>query len=145
MKKPSNTLKTLLWVNELKETKAREEFQKAKRALLELEEMLAEVSKRPRKLYDEIKGQVLSGEDLRAFSYQVSQLLKEKEQVEKILAAKEKEVERLRREAINLHQRRKMAEILWERAKAKYLRELIQEEYKNLEDQILMRRQHEGF
>ncbi|NPA48951.1 MAG: hypothetical protein GXO20_03140 [Thermodesulfobacteria bacterium] len=145
MKKPPQTLKTLLWVNELKENLAREEFQRAKRSLRELEEMLAEISSLPRKLYDELTERPVSGEELRFFSSQVEQLLEEKKRVEEILAQKREEVERLRKKALYLHQRRRMAEILWQRAREHYLKNLFQSELKEIEDQILARRkQDEG-
>ena len=145
MKRPPKALETLLWVNELKEAKAREEFQKAKWALKELEDLLKEVSTRPKKLYDELSNRTLTGEELRTFAQIVDHLFQEKEKVEKILAQKEREVERLRREAVRLHQRRRMAEILCQRARHHYLRELAKEELKNLEDLILMRRKdHEN-
>ncbi len=140
MKKPPEVLKTLLWVNELRETKAREEFQRAKRALSELKEMLAEVSARPKRLYDELGQEPVSGAELRLFAQQIDRLLEEKEKAEKIMRSKEKEVERLRQEAVRLHQRRRMAETLWEKARTYYLRERQKEEFKNMEDLLLMRR-----
>ncbi len=140
MKKPPRILKTLLWVNELKEKQAREKFQKARRALQELEEMLAEISTRPKELYDELPGRPLSGEELRLFSAQIERLLEEKKRVEEILAQKKEEVERLRKEAVRLYQRRRMAEILWQRAREHYLKELSFAELKEIEDQILSRR-----
>ena len=140
MKRPPRVLKTLLWVNELRENLAREEFQKARRALEELEEMLAEISSRPRKLYEELTSRPLNGEELRLFSFQIERLLEEKRKVEEIMAQKRQEVERLRQEAVRLHQRRQMAEILWQRAQERYFKALISQEFKEIEDQVLARR-----
>ncbi len=146
MRKPPQVLKTLLWVNELKENLAQEEFQKAKRALQELEEMLFEISSRPKKLYDELTERPFSGEELKLFSLKFERLLEEKKRVEEILAQKRQEVESLRKKALHIHQRRRMAEILWQRAREHYLKELFQNEMKEIEDRILSRRrQNEGF
>ncbi len=141
--KPSKGLKTLLWVSELRETKAKEDFQKGLRALRELEDMLAQITQKPRELYDQITGQSLSGEELRWFAENVTRTLKEKEKVEKILREKEKEVENLRQKALQTHQRRRMAETLYRKAQEAYLQELAEEEMKTLEDLILMRREQD--
>jgi len=138
--RPSKTLKTLLWVNELRETQAKEEFQKAQRALQELEEMLQEIARRPEKLYAQVKGQTLSGEELRLFAQQISQARREKEKVEQILQKKRQEVEELRQKAVQAYQQRRMAEILHERAVEAYQRELEEEERKALDDMVLLRR-----
>ncbi len=138
--KPSKALKTLLWVSELRENKAREDFQRGKRALQELEEMLAEIKAKPRKLYDQITGETLSGEELRWFAESIARTLEEKEKVEKILQEKEREVESLRQKALRLHQKRRIAETLYRKAQEAYLRELEAEEMKSLEDLVLMRR-----
>ncbi|WP_022852301.1 flagellar export protein FliJ [Thermodesulfatator atlanticus] len=139
MKRPSKALKTLLWVRELKEQQAEQRFQQAQQALLDLENMLKEVSARPKKIFDEISGKVLSGEEIKAVYQHVEKLLAEKEEVEKILERKRKELENLRRETIKAHQHRQIAERLWERAQKAFLRELLAEETKTVEDIIIMR------
>jgi len=139
--KPSKALKTLLWVSELKETKAKEDFQRGRRALRELEEMLAEIKAKPQQLYDQITGRELSGEELRWFAERVNHTLEEKHKVERILKEKEREVESLRQKALRLHKRRRIAETLYRKAREAYLRELEENEMKTLEDLVLMRRQ----
>ncbi len=138
--KPSQTLKTLLWVNELRESLAKEDFQRGQRALKELEEMLQEITRRPEKLYQRLEGRVLSGQELHLFAQQISSTLQEKEKVEQILQTKRQELEKLRQKAVKAYQQRRMAEILHERAQEAYQKELEENERKELDDMVLLRR-----
>ncbi len=142
--KPSQTLKTLLWVNELRESLAKEDFQRGQRALKELEEMLQEITRRPEKLYQRLEGRVLSGQELHLFAQQISSTLQEKEKVEQILQTKRQELEKLRQKAVKAYQQRRMAEILHERAQEAYQKELEENERKELDDMVLLRRGKDG-
>ncbi|OAG28167.1 flagellar export protein FliJ [Thermodesulfatator autotrophicus] len=142
MKKPTKALKTLLWVRELKETQAQQEFQRAQQALMELKEMLKDITEKPKEIFHKMEGKTLSGADVQLFYHYVEQLLEEKERIEGILSRKSKDVEELRKKALKAYQKRRVAEVLWNRAKEKYLKELLESEMKTVEDIVIVRRRH---
>ncbi len=140
MKRPAKALKTLLWVSELREKRAKEDFQRAQQALRELEDLLREINERPRAMYASLEGQTLTGGDLQNFTWGLEMVLSEKLKVEKILAKKRNEVEDLRERALKLHQKKRTAEVLHQKAWRHYLQELEKEEFKEIDDLVLMRR-----
>ncbi|WP_457756350.1 hypothetical protein [Thermodesulfatator indicus] len=146
MKRPSKALKTLLWVRELKESQAQQEYIRAEQALLKLKEMLKDIAQKPKEIFNEIEGKTFSGSEIKVFYQHVEQLLAEKEKIEGILERKNQEVENLRRKAVAAYQKRRVAEVLWTRAKEKYLKKLMEEEMKTIEDIVIVRgRRHENF
>ncbi len=140
MKRPSKAIKTLLWVSELKEREARERFQRACRALSELEALLREITERPKKMFSELEERCLTGLELQFFSRGLEMVFREKVKIEKILENKRHEVENLREQALKLHQKRRTAETLYQKAWQAYRRELEREELKEADDLVLLRR-----
>jgi len=144
MKRPSKALKTLLWVSELRENQGKERFQRARRDLQEVERMLREITEKPKKLYQSLEGQTLKGADLQNFAWELEKVFEEKSNVERILAQKREEVEKLREQALRLHQKRRTAEVLYQKARRHYLQELERKEFQEIDDLTIMRRgQHE--
>ncbi len=140
MKRPPKALKTLLWVSELREKKAQEDFQRGQQAVEEIEKLLVEISKRPKEMYNSLEKKTVRGADLEDFAWGLEMAMAEKLKVEKILVQKKKEVEDLREKALRLYQKRRTAEALYQKAWKQYMENLKKEEFKNLDDLMLMRR-----
>ncbi len=140
MKKPPTVLDTLVRISQLKEQRAKERFQRTKQVLLDLEKMLQEITQRPRRMFSELEGSTIDGARLQYFSWGLEMVFEEKGKVERILNNKREELEKLREQALRLYQKRRIAEILFEKAWRYYRQELEHLELKELDDLVLLRR-----
>jgi len=140
MKRPPRILKTLLYIRELREERARERLGLALSALRNAARDLEELHKLQKSLFSELGGKVLSGRDVFLYGQGLEATFYEKRRAEEKYRARQKEAEDLRKELEKAYQEKKVAQRLYERLWRKYRNEEEKIFFKEMDDLALMRR-----
>ena len=139
MKRPPRILKTLLYIRELQEERARERLSQALSALKNATQDLEALRRLQKSLFSELSGRTLSGRDLFLYGQGLEATFYERRRAEEKHQARKEEVENLRKELEKTYQEKEVAERFYERLWRKYYAEIEKKFFREMDDLALMR------